>query len=112
MPRKNASELVQGTLDMLVLKALSWGPRHGYEIMRWIRSTSDDGLRLEEGALYPALHRMRDRGWIEARWGVSENNRRAKFYALTGSGREQLHRQLDAWKRYVSAVSKILGAVA
>lgn len=97
---------------MLVLKALIWGPRHGYAIMRWIRRTSDEELKLEEGALYPALHRMQDRGWIAAEWGVSENNRRAKFYQLTELGRGRLDREAESWNRYVGAVAKILQAAA
>lgn len=112
MPRKNATDLLQGTLDMLVLKALVWGPRHGYEIMRWIRRTSGEELKLEEGALYPALHRMQERGWIAAEWGLSENNRRAKFYQLTAVGRRRLDREAESWNRYVSAVARILEAAA
>ncbi len=80
-------DLLQGTLDVLILKALSWGPLHGYAVVRWIGQRTEDALRIEEGALYPALHRMEQRGWIEAEWGVSENNRRAKFYRLTDEGK-------------------------
>ena len=101
-------ELLQGTLDVLVLKTLSWGPRHGYAIARWIRDTTDDALRIEEGALYPALHRMQKRGWIEAEWGLSENNRRAKYYQLTPEGRRQLGAEASAWGRYSAAVAKVL----
>ena len=104
-------ELLQGTLDVLVLKTLSWGPRHGYAIARWIRDTTDDVLRIEEGALYPALHRMQKRGWIEAEWGLSENNRRAKYYQLTTRGRQQLRAESVTWSRYSTAVSKVLSAV-
>jgi transcriptional regulator len=82
-------ELVQGTLEMLVLKALAWGPRHGFGVARWIEQVTDDRLTVEEGALYPALHRMRRRGWVEAEWGVSDNNRRARYYRLTRKGRNQ-----------------------
>ena len=101
-------ELLQGTLDVLILKTLSWGPRHGYAIARWIRDTTDDVLRIEEGALYPALHRMQKRGWIEAEWGLSENNRRAKYYQLTTVGRAQLGAEANAWGRYSAAVAKVL----
>lgn len=93
---------------MLVLRALIWGPRHGYTIMRWIRDTSDDALQIEEGALYPALHRMQARGWIEAEWGISENNRRAKFYRLTAAGRRQLEAETENWQRVSTAVTRIL----
>jgi transcriptional regulator len=101
-------ELLQGTLDVLVLKTLSWGPRHGYAIARWIRDTTDDVLRIEEGALYPALHRMQRRGWIEAEWGLSENNRRAKYYQLTTRGRQQLRAEALTWSRYSTAVTRVL----
>ncbi len=102
--------LVQGTLDMLVLKALIWGPRHGYAVASWIRSTTDGELEVEEGALYTALHRMERREWVEAEWGASENNRRAKFYRLTEEGRRHLGRESRTWARYAEAVSKVLRA--
>lgn len=101
-------DLLQGTLDVLILKALSWGPLHGYSVVRWITQRTDDALRIEEGALYPALHRMEQREWIEAEWGVSENNRRAKFYRLTETGRRQLHAEAESWRRYAEAVGKVL----
>ena len=101
-------DLLQGTLDVLVLKTLSWGPRHGYAIARWIRQTTEDVLRIEEGALYPALHRMERKGWIEAEWGLSENNRRAKFYQLTPRGRQQLSAESVTWTTYAAAVAKVL----
>lgn len=101
-------DILQGTLDVLVLKTLSWGPRHGYAIARWIRETTDDVLQIEEGALYPALHRLERRGWIEAEWGLSENNRRAKYYQLTAVGRRQLRAEAADWARYSTAVSKVL----
>jgi transcriptional regulator len=101
-------DLLQGTLDVLVLKTLSWGPRHGYAIARWIRQTTDDVLRIEEGALYPALHRMERKGWIEAEWGISENNRKAKYYQLTSRGRAQLRAESTTWARYAAAVAKVL----
>jgi transcriptional regulator len=101
-------DLLQGTLDVLILKTLSWGPLHGYAVVRWIARSTGDALRIEEGALYPALHRMEQRGWIEAEWGVSENNRRAKFYRLTPEGRRQLHAEAESWQRYAEAVGKVL----
>ncbi|HEU4642373.1 MAG TPA: PadR family transcriptional regulator [Gemmatimonadaceae bacterium] len=103
-------DLLQGTLDLLILKTLAWGPMHGYAAARWIRDTSDDDLQIEEGALYTALHRMEQRGWLESEWGLSENNRRAKFYQLTAAGRRQLRAKSALWTRYASAVSKILAA--
>ena len=101
-------DLLQGTLDVLILKTLSWGPLHGYAVVRWIAQSTGEALRIEEGALYPALHRMEQRGWIEAEWGVSENNRRAKFYRLTPEGRRQLHAEAESWQRYAEAVGKVL----
>jgi len=101
-------ELLQGTLDVLILKTLSWGPRHGYAVARWLHDTSEDVLRVEEGALYPALHRLERRGWIESEWGLSENNRRAKYYQLTAQGRRQLQAKALTWARYSAAVSKVL----
>jgi transcriptional regulator len=103
-------DLLQGTLDVLVLKALTWGPRHGYAVARWIKDRSDAALQVEDRALYVALHRMEERGWIESEWGLSENNRRAKYYQLTGRGRHQLRAHADRWVRYAHAVSKVLGA--
>lgn len=103
-------EILQGTLDVLVLKTLSWGPRHGYAIARWIRETTEDVLQIEEGALYPALHRLERRGWVEAEWGLSENNRRARYYQLTAVGRRQLRAESADWARYSTAVSKVLAA--
>jgi transcriptional regulator len=101
-------DLVRGTLDMLILRALIWGPRHGYDIMRWMKQESRGELRLEEGALYPALHRLEERDLVEAEWGYSENNRKAKFYRLTGRGREQLGAETAVWNRYVGAVARLL----
>lgn len=105
-------ELLQGTLDILILKALCWGPLHGYAVARWIGQRTDDVLKIEEGALYPALHRMEQRGWIAAQWGLSENNRRAKYYQLTPVGKRQLQAESDSWRRYAEAVGKILSAAA
>ena len=104
----DATELLHGTLDALVLKTLSWGPRHGYAIARWIEEITDDALRIEEGSLYPALYRIERRGWIEAEWGLSENNRKVKFYRLTAAGRERLTVETAQWSRFTTAVSKVL----
>src|ERR671914_2044593 len=101
-------QLLQGTLDVLVLKTLSWGPRHGYEIARWIRDTTDAELQVEDRALYVSLHRMEARGWIESEWGYSENNRKAKYYQLTPAGRQQLRAQTTRWTRYAQAVFRVL----
>ena len=103
-------ELLQGTLDVLILKSLSWGPRHGYAVADSIRERSNEALRIEEGALYPALHRLEKRGLLEAEWGVSENNRRAKFYTLTPRGRAQLRSETQQWVAYAAAVSRVLQA--
>jgi PadR family transcriptional regulator PadR len=103
-------ELMQGTLDLLVLKALLWGPRHGYAVAAWVRATTDDDLKIEDGALYTALHRMEKRRWLEADWGLSEHNRKAKYYQLTPLGRRQLKAQAAVWTRYARAVSKVLQA--
>ena len=107
---KASLDVVRGTLDVLLLKALSWGPQHGYAISHWVRQQTDDDLLLEEGALYPALYRMEAKGWIEAEWGLSENNRRAKFYSLTTDGRKRLRAEVKTWDRYASAVAKVLSA--
>jgi PadR family transcriptional regulator, regulatory protein PadR len=101
-------QLLQGTLDVLVLKTLSWGPRHGYQIARWIRDTTDAELQVEDRALYVSLHRMEERGWLECEWGMTENNRKAKFYQLTPEGRSQLRAKTDTWSRYAAAVFKVL----
>lgn len=109
--QKDHIDLVRGTLDMLILKALIWGPKHGYDVMRWLHQTSGGELAIEEGALYPSLHRMEERDWIKADWGLSENNRRAKYYQLTEHGRRQLTTQTSTWARYVTVVEKILQTV-
>ena len=101
-------ELLQGTLDLLILKALSWGPRHGYAIARWIGDRTHDELVIEDGALYTALHRLRKRGWVESEWGRSESNRTAKYYQLTPPGRAQLRARTSLWERYAAAVSRVL----
>lgn len=108
MARENQLDLLQGTLDLLILKTLLDGPRHGYAIARGIQQTTGDVLRVEEGSLYPALHRMQRRGWITASWGASENNRRAKFYRLARAGRKQLEAQQSAWVRFSDAVARVL----
>ena len=107
MGRKQMS-LLQGTLDVLVLKAVATEPRHGYAVAEWIRTTTDGTLEIEDGALYTSLHRMQKRGWLEAEWGVSENNRRAKYYGLTADGRAELARATGDWARYAEAVFKVL----
>ena len=101
-------DLPQGTLDLLILKALSAQPMHGWAISERIRQVSDEVLQVPQGSLYPALHRLERRGWIQAEWGTSENNRRAKFYALTRAGRKQLDVEADAWARLTRAVSLVL----
>jgi transcriptional regulator len=103
-------DLVRGTLDLLVLKALSWGPMHGLAVLRWIEQTTRDQLLIEEGALYPALHRMEEKGWLDAEWGCTDRNRRAKFYRLTSSGRKQLASELTRWSRYTGVVDLVLAA--
>ena len=106
----NNVEVLKGTLDVLILKTLSWGPAHGYGITRWLEQLTDRALLIEEGALYPALHRLERRGLIEAEWGLSQNNRRAKFYELTDDGRSQLHESTSSWNRFAAAMSKVLEA--
>jgi PadR family transcriptional regulator len=101
-------DLLQGTLDVLILKALTWGPRHGYAVAVWVAQTTSDELQIDDGALYTALHRMEKRGWIAAEWGLSERNRKAKFYALTAAGRAQLRSRTALWERYTRAVSRVL----
>jgi PadR family transcriptional regulator, regulatory protein PadR len=103
-------DLLQGTLDMLILKALSWGSMHGYGITRWLEQTTDAALKVEEGSLYPALHRMAKRGWVKAEWGVSENNRRAKYYTLTAAGRQQLKLEATSWELFTHVVHSVLTA--
>jgi PadR family transcriptional regulator, regulatory protein PadR len=103
-------DLVRGTLDLMVLKALSWGPMHGLAALRWIERATKERLQIEEGALYPALHRMEQRGWLAAEWGYTEANRKAKFYRLTPSGRKQLTNELSRWSRYTEAVSLLIAA--
>jgi PadR family transcriptional regulator PadR len=103
-------DLLQGTLDMLILKALTWGPNHGFGVARWIRETTRDALTIEEGSLYPALHRLTRRGWVSAQWGISDNNRRARYYRLTPTGRAQLTQELKAWRRFNEVVALVVAA--
>ena len=111
MPATDLS-LLQGTLDVLVLKTLSWGPRHGYAVARWIKDTSDAAIQVEDRALYIALHRLEERGLIESEWGLSENNRKAKYYRLTPAGRRALRAEAESWTRYVRTVGKVMEATA
>ncbi|HEV8197019.1 MAG TPA: PadR family transcriptional regulator [Gemmatimonadales bacterium] len=105
---KSTLDLLQGTLDLLMLKALSWGPAHGYSVARWIERLTADALTIGEGSLYPALHRLEEREWIESEWRISENNRKAKFYHLTSKGRAQLKAETANWTSFVEAMSKVL----
>ena len=107
---KQKPELPQGTFDMLVLKALSLGPMHGYGIGQRIQQLAEDMLTIEEGTLYPALYRIEERGWIDSEWGMSENNRKARFYRLTRSGRRQLASEEKHWEHLSAAIAKILQA--
>ena len=106
---KDRADLLQGTLDLLILKALGrGGPMHGYGVSVLIREWSKDALHVEQGSLYPALYRLEEQGWIESEWGISENNRRARFYRLTTSGRKQLRVELEQWRRLSAAVNLVL----
>jgi transcriptional regulator len=101
-------ELLQGTLDMLILRTLQWGKQHGHGIGQAIRAQSDDLLKVETGSLYPALHRLVKRGWLKCEWGVSEANQRAKYYQLTAAGKEQLSRERDRWSQLVDAIGRVM----
>lgn len=103
-------ELVRGTFDLLILKTLSWKPQHGLGVLRWIEHVTDNQLQVEEGALYPALHRLEQRGWVDATWRLTENNRKAKFYRLTAKGRRQLTAEVSRWERYSRVVGMVLAA--
>jgi|SRR5215213_174904 PadR family transcriptional regulator, regulatory protein PadR len=103
-------DLLQGTLDLLILKTLALGPTHGWDIAQRIQQISEDVLRVNQGSLYPALHRLEEQGWIKSEWGASENNRRAKFYKLTATGRRQLAEETETWERLSLAVARILEA--
>ena len=111
-PENQRLELLQGTLDMLILRTLQWGPRHGHGIGQAIRAQSDDLLKVETGSLYPALHRLVKRGWLEARWGTSEAKQRARFYEITAVGKEQLSRERDRWAQLVDAIGRVLNPAA
>jgi transcriptional regulator len=104
-------DLPQGTLDLLILRTLALGPQHGWAVAERVQQMSSDVLRVQQGSLYPALHRLERRGWIEAKWGTSDNNRRAKFYELSKSGKKQLIAETDAWEKLTAAVGQILKAV-
>src|SRR5262249_25388970 len=108
---KSKTDFLQGTLDMLILKSLATGPQHGYRIAQRIQQCSDDILKVEEGSLYPALYRMEQKGWIKSEWGVSENNREAKFYRLTTKGWKELENETDTWKKLSSAVTRAMRAL-
>lgn len=105
-------ELLKGTLDIVILKTLETGPRHGYGISRWVRDATGEDLSIDEGALYPALRRLEKRGFVESEWGVSDTGRDAKFYRLTRDGRAELESVVDNWERYVSAMSRVLRAAS
>ena len=108
MTDRRLTPLLKGTVDLLVLRSLRQGPSHGYEVAKWVRDRTDGVLTLEDAALYQALHRLEADGWISAEWGVSENNRRAKYYQLTAAGRRRLNQEVTGWKRYAAAVFKIV----
>ncbi|MGH7717802.1 MAG: PadR family transcriptional regulator [Gemmatimonadaceae bacterium] len=109
MPSRDL-DFKRGAIELLILKTLSWGPMHGYGIARWIQDTTSDALRVEEGSLYPALHRLEDKGWVSPSWGTSENNRRAKYYALTPGGRQTLRADSESWTLFAEAMLKALRA--
>lgn len=104
------SDLLRGTLDLLILKTLSWRPMHGLAVLRWIEETTHERLQIEEGALYPALHRLERKGWLDAQWGFTENNRKAKYYRLTQAGRKQLTVEASRWSRYTEVMQLVLAA--
>jgi transcriptional regulator len=103
-------DLLQGTLDFLVLRALTWGPKHGYAIVRFIRDGSDGAFEIRDGALYTSLHRMEERGWVESEWGLSDKGKRARFYAITTAGRRALRAESRAFEQYVAAVRGVMAA--
>ncbi|HET9741904.1 MAG TPA: PadR family transcriptional regulator [Terriglobales bacterium] len=107
--REEPLEILQGTLDLLILRTLIFGPEHGQGIARAIQQTSGDEFLVEHGALYPALQRLEERGWISAKWGTSSNNRKARFYSLTAAGRKQLVKETSKWKRLAAAIGRVLG---
>jgi PadR family transcriptional regulator, regulatory protein PadR len=106
--QRDAGDLLQGTLGILILKSILLAPAHGYGISRWIEDATRDVLRIEEGSLYPALRRLEDRGWVTSEWGLSENNRRARFYTITTAGRKHLRSEATVWLQYSQAVTRVL----
>jgi transcriptional regulator len=110
MGAQKSGDLVPGTLDMLILKSVGRGPAHGYDIAEWIQQTSENALAVEEGALYPALHRLEAKGFLASEWGLSGNNRRAKFYRLTTTGRRHLHIESEHWNHMVLAIGRVMAA--
>src|SRR5688572_17033194 len=110
--RNASTDLLHGTLDLLILKTLSWGPAHGYAVARWIEQLTGQARQIGEGSLYPSLHRLEERGWVNSDWQLSENNRRTKVYTLTAAGRLQLRAEQREWGKFVAAVSKVLDAAA
>ena len=110
MPPAPDLDLIRGTLDLLILKALSWGPMHGLAVLRWVEHVTGRRLQITEGALYPALHRMEQKGWLDAEWSYTERNREAKFYKLSPAGRRQLATELSKWSRYTEAVNLVITA--
>jgi transcriptional regulator len=111
-PDKNRIELLQGTLDMLILRTLQWGPQHGHGVAQAIRAESGELLQVETGSLYPALHRLEKQGWLSAEWGLSPNNQRAKFYQLTAAGKKQLATERSKWELLVKAITGVLKPAA
>src|SRR5829696_2852918 len=105
---KATVDFLRGTLDLMILKTLSWGPAHGYGIARWIEQCTEDALEVEEGSLYPALHKLEEKGFIAATWGLTEHKRQAKFYRLTPAGRKQLRAAHEKWARFAAALGKVL----
>jgi transcriptional regulator len=105
-------EFKRGAIELLILKAVSWTPMHGYAIAKWIQETTNDALRVEEGSLYPALHRLEDKAWVETAWGISDSNRRAKFYSITSLGRKALRAELESWTLFSAAIGKVIVAPA
>ncbi len=110
MPAPPELELLRGTLDLLILRTLSWAPMHGLAVLRWIESATRERLQIEEGALYPALHRMEQKGWLGAEWGYTDQGRQAKFYRLTAAGKRQLAAEVSKWTRYTETVGFLLAA--
>ena len=112
MGKSSKSDLLQGTLDLLILKTLALGPQHGWGISQRIQQISEDVLQVNQGSLYPALHRLEEQGWIDSEWGVSDSNRQAKYYRLTRAGQRQLEREAATWARITAAVGRILDATS